>query len=326
MRQRKFEKAGYTTSEIGLGCWQLGGDFGPVEDDRAFQILEAAVDNGINFFDTADVYGNGRSERLIGEYFREQQQKPLIATKYGRSGDVYPDKYSEDSLRRHVEEALERLNVECLDLLQLHCVPLVLIERQEIFDWLRRIQEEGLITAFGASVESIAEAMACLEQPDVVSLQIIFNIFRQKPLQQIMPKALEQNVAIIVRLPLASGLLSGRFTADTQFAETDHRHYNRNGEFFSVGETLAGIPLETGVALVEELKTLLPQERTLAASALRWILDYPAVTTIIAGASNPNQVAQNAMAASLPPLDPEIHARLAAFYKEKVAPHVRADN
>ncbi len=326
MKSREFNGTGRAVSEIGLGCWQLGGDFGPIEEDRAFNVLQAAVDNGIDFFDTADVYGAGRSESFIGDFFQGQANKPFITTKFGRDGSVYPDNYSLDALRRGLEGALERLKVDSLDLIQLHCVPIELLKRGEIFDWLRQVKQDGLIKAFGASIDAIEQAELCLQQPDVSSLQIIFNIFRQKPLQRILPKAKEQNVGIIVRLPLASGLLSGRFTADTQFAASDHRNYNKDGQAFSVGETFAGIPLAKGVELVDELKTLLPDSHNLAAWALRWLLDNDAVTTIIAGASREEQVVNNAQASDLPPLDDATHQRLAEFYAEKVAPHVREDN
>ena len=326
MKARVFNNTGRVVSEIGLGCWQLGGDFGPIEKDRAFKILQAAVDNGIDFFDTADVYGAGQSEKFIGEFFQGESDRPFVTTKFGRDGSVYPDKYSLDALRRGVEAALERLKVDSLDLVQLHCVPIELLKRGEIFDWLRQVKDEGLIKAFGASVDAMEQAEICLQQPDVASLQIIFNIFRQKPLLKIIPKAKKQNVGIIVRLPLASGLLSGRFTADTQFVASDHRNYNRDGQAFSVGETFAGIPLAKGVELVEELKTFLPDSHTLAAWALRWLLDFEAVTTVIAGASRAEQVVTNALAFELQPLDAVTHQRLADFYTEKVAPHVREDN
>jgi aryl-alcohol dehydrogenase-like predicted oxidoreductase len=323
MKSRLFGNTAFTVSEIGLGCWQFGGDFGPMSRDRAFEIMQAATHNGINFFDTADVYGAGRSESLLGEYFGGQRARPIMVTKFGRDGSVYPDGYTQDNLRRGLDTSLQRLGVESLDLLQLHCIPIEELRRGEIFDWLRQAKEEGLIRYFGASVETDEQAAVCLDQPDLSSLQIIFNIFRQKPLQETLPRAKEQGVGIIVRLPLASGLLSGRFTADTKFAESDHRSYNRDGKAFSVGETFAGLPLAKGVELTEQLKTLLPDGFDLVDLALRWILDHDAVSVIIPGASSAQQVVKNASASNLPPLGDELHTQLAKFYAEQVAPHIR---
>jgi aryl-alcohol dehydrogenase-like predicted oxidoreductase len=323
MKQRSLGNTGINISEVGLGCWQFGGDFGPIADETAFNVMQAAVDNGIRFFDTADVYGAGRSESLIGEFLRGCREPVFVATKFGRLPGVYPDGYSEDALRRAVDAALKRLNVDALDLLQLHCVPIEILRQGRVFDWLRRVQEEGLIRHFGASVETDEQAMLCLEQEGMVSLQIIFNIFRQKPLERLLPAARARGVGIIVRLPLASGLLSGRYTRDTRFAETDHRNYNRDGKAFSVGETFAGLPLEKGVALTDELKRYVPDNMTMAQMALRWILDHDAVSTIIPGASSPEQAKANTVAAGLPPLPEDLHATFARFYKEQVAPHIR---
>lgn len=323
MKQRSLGNTGVNISEVGLGCWQFGGDFGPMTDETAFKVMQAAVDNGIRFFDTADVYGAGRSESLIGEFLKGCREPVFVATKFGRAQGVYPDGYSEDALRRAVDAALKRLNVEALDLIQLHCVPIEILRQGHVFDWLRRVQAEGLIRHFGASVETDEQAMLCLEQEGMVSLQIIFNIYRQKPLENLLPAAQARGVGIIVRLPLASGLLSGRYTRDTHFAETDHRHYNRDGKAFSVGETFAGLPLEKGVALTDELKQYVPANMTMAQMALRWILDHDAVSTIIPGASSPDQAKANTVAADLPPLPENLHATFARFYKEQVAPHIR---
>lgn len=323
MNQRSLGNTGVSVSEVGLGCWQFGGDFGPISDDTALSVMRAAVDSGIRFFDTADVYGAGRSEALIGEFLRDCQETILVATKFGRSANVYPDRYSEDALRRAVEVALERLGLDTLDLLQLHCIPIEVLRDAKVFDWLRRVQEEGLIRCFGASVETDEQAMLCLEQDGLASLQVIFNIFRQKPLERLLPTAKAREVGIIVRLPLASGLLSGRYTRETRFAETDHRHYNREGKAFSVGETFGGLPFEKGVALTEELKQYVPENMTMAQMALRWILDHEAVSTIIPGASSPAQAQANTVAAALPPLPDDLHATLTRFYQEQVAPHIR---
>jgi aryl-alcohol dehydrogenase-like predicted oxidoreductase len=255
MKTRTFGRTGAEVSEVGLGCWQLGGaDWGNVSDDQALSILAAAVDSGVTFFDTADVYGAGRSETLIGRYLKQTAAQIFVATKLGRTQDLYPDKYTEAGIRASIEASLARLGVDTIDLIQLHCVPTEIMRRGEIFEWLRTCQKEGKIRSFGASVESMDEALLCLEQSDLASLQIIFNIFRQKPIKTLFPRAKEKKVAIIIRLPLASGLLTGKIKKDTNFAATDHRSYNRDGQQFNVGETFAGLPFEKGVELSEELR------------------------------------------------------------------------
>lgn len=323
MKQRLLGKSGVSISEVGLGCWQFGGDFGPMEESTAFEIMRAAVDSGINFFDTADVYGAGRSEALIGEFLKHCRKPVFVATKFGRNAKVYPDKYSEDALRRAVDAALERLGRDTIDLLQLHCIPIQVLREGKVFDWLRRVREQGLIRHFGASVETEEEGMLCLRQEGVVSLQVIVNIFRQRPLEQLLPAAKAGGVGIIVRLPLASGLLSGRYTSETRFAPTDHRTYNRDGQAFSVGETFAGLTLEKGIALTDALKSYVPAGMTMAQMAQRWVLDHEAVTTIITGVSRPEQARENTVASKLAALPAELHARLAEFYKEEVKPHIR---
>ncbi|XZE54907.1 aldo/keto reductase [Planctomycetaceae bacterium SH139] len=322
MQIKQLGDAGFAVSQIGLGCWQFGGDFGPIDDETSLQIMQSAVDQGISFFDTANVYGDGRSERLIGQFRAKSDAELKIATKFGR-GDVYPDGYSLDALRQAIDASRERLGVDCIDLLQLHCVPTAVLRQGAIFDWLRTVQQEGSISHWGASVESDEEAVICLDQPGLLSLQMIFNIFRQKPLEAVFPRAADQGVGIIVRLPLASGLLAGKYTAATTFAPSDHRNFNRDGEHFSVGETFAGLPFQQGVALVESLRDWLPPELTMAQMAQRWILDYPAVSTIITGASRPEQVLGNAAVADLPALPAELHRQLAEFYHREVRQHIR---
>ena len=324
MKARTFGKTGVQVSEMGLGCWQLGGtDWGNVEDQSALDILSAAVEAGINFFDTADVYGNGRSETLIGRFLKERPAKIFVATKLGRTASLYPDKYTEAAVRAATEDSLKRLGVSTLDLTQLHCIPPAELRRGEVFEWLRRLQREGKIRHFGASVESMEEALLCLEQPGLVSLQIIFNIFRQKPIRTLFPKAKEKGVAIIVRLPLASGLLSGKLTKQSKFPQNDHRNYNRDGQFFNVGETFAGLPYEKAVELADALKPLVPGGLTMAQMAERWILDYDAVSVVIPGASRPDQATANASVSNLPPLDPKLHETLQHFYEREVAAHIR---
>ncbi|HMV86111.1 MAG TPA: aldo/keto reductase [Blastocatellia bacterium] len=323
MNHRKFNHTDFSCAEIGLGCWQLGGgDWGEVSDEQAFDILAQAVDLGVNFFDTADVYGGGRSETLIGRFLKSTPAEVFVATKLGRLG-IYPDKYTEATVRAATEESLRRLQTEALDLTQLHCIPTEVMRQGEVFDWLRTLKQEGKIKSFGASVESMEEALICLEQDGLSSLQIIFNVFRQKPIAELFAAAKAKSVALIVRLPLASGLLGGKLTKQSGFAAGDHRNYNRDGQFFNVGETFAGLPFETGVELADELRQLVPEDMTMAQWAMRWILDYDAVTVVIPGATKPQQVADNIAVSQLPPLGEEVHRRLQAFYQEKVVPHIR---
>jgi aryl-alcohol dehydrogenase-like predicted oxidoreductase len=321
---RLFDHTGVDVSEIGLGTWQLGGaDWGEVDESRALDTLRAASEGGVNFFDTADVYGLGRSEEIIGQFLNETSKKVFVATKLGRFPEPgWPGNFSLDSLRSHTEASLRRLGAEAVDLMQLHCIPTDILRQGEVFESLRLLKREGKIRSFGASVETNEEALICLEQKELASLQIIFNIFRQKPLE-FLDMAKSKGVALIVRLPLASGLLSGKFTKGTKFAETDHRSYNREGQAFNVGETFAGLPFEKGVELSEALKALVPEGMTMAQMALRWILDFDAVTVIIPGASKPQQARANVTASDLPRLGEDLHAQLRQFYQTKVAAHIR---
>jgi aryl-alcohol dehydrogenase-like predicted oxidoreductase len=325
MRSRLFNHTDRHISEIGLGCWQLGGaDWGNVSDETAVAILRAAVESGVDFFDTADVYGNGRSETLIGQFLRQQKTRIFVATKLGRFPDPgLPGNLSLQNFRKHTEASLRRLGVESLDLTQLHCIPTEAMRSGECFNWLRTLKKEGKIKAFGASVESMDEAMICLKQEGLASLQIIFNIFRQKPIDVLFEQAKEKGVALIVRLPIASGLLSGKMTRQTHFSKNDHREFNRNGETFNVGETFAGLPFEKGVELADELKTMVPNGMTLPQMALRWCLDFDAVTTVIPGASRAEQARTNAEVSKLPPLSAELHKKLSSFYRDKVASNIR---
>jgi aryl-alcohol dehydrogenase-like predicted oxidoreductase len=324
MHTRVFENPGQSVSETGLGCWQLGGGFGPVDEGTGEAILERAVESGITFFDTADVYGGGLSESLLGKVLRRHgRERFTIATKTGRTGDLFPDKYRRETLRARVEDSLKRLGVETVDLLQLHCIPTEVLREGAVFDWLRELREEGKIRAFGASVESVEEGLLAMEQEDLASLQVIFNVFRQKPRRELFPAARQKGVAIIVRLPLNSGLLAGKLSRESSFDESDHRNFNRDGAAFSVGETFGGIPFDKGLELVEELRPLCPPEFSMAQMAQRFILDFPEVTTVITGASRPDQVDRNAGVSDLPALGSDLHRSLEAFFEEKVAPHIR---
>ena len=325
MNFRHLGKTGHEASEVGLGCWQLGADcWQNMSEKAAEEIMKASVEGGVNFFDTADVYGSGHSETLIGKFLKTSGKKIFVATKLGRSSvPGWPENFKREAMVAHAEASIRRLGVEALDLLQLHCIPQETLENGEVFDVLRDLKKAGKIKAFGASVESMDEAQICFRQDGLASLQIIFNIFRQKPIATLFDDARQRGTAIIVRLPLASGLLSGKISAATKFAETDHRNFNRDGASFNVGETFAGLPLAKGIELADELKTLVPEGLTMAQMALRWILDHEAVSVVIPGASRPEQARANLTASSLPPLSKELHARLSEFYRDKVAGFIR---
>jgi len=325
VRKRTLGKSGFQVSEIGLGCWQLGGDFGPVSDARSQDILAAADRGGIDFWDTADVYGGGASETRIARYLEGRDTRPVVATKVGRSPDLYPDGYRKNAVRAGIEASAQRLGVDCLDLVQLHCVPPEVLQAGDILAWMEDFRSEGLIRAMGASVETLAEAQMVIAHPALTSLQIIFNMFRQDAASELFPAAQEHRVGIIVRLPLASGVLSGKMRHGQTFDESDHRNYNRHGEAFSQGETFSGIAFDTAVDLVEEMRAWLPDGMSMAEMAMRWILDHPAVTTVITGASRPGQVTENAGVSDLPPLDPELHSRLSEFYRSRVAQEIVVD-
>ncbi len=325
MKSRNLGKNGFSISEVGLGCWQLGSDWGDaMSKEKAFAILQEAIDQGITFFDTANVYGDGQSERFIGEFIKGLKNKPRVATKFGRGDSVYPDKYSEKLLRKSIINSATRLGVKTIDLVQLHCIPLEELQKGDIFIWLRKLQKEGLIRHFGASVETIEEGLVCLKQEGILSLQVIFNVFRQKLVTELLPQAKEKGVGIIVRLPLASGLLAGKYTKNTTFPVNDHRNYNKNGEFFNVGETFAGVPFEKGVELVNQLKNeFLPDNLNLVQFTLRWILDHDAVSTIIPGASSPKQVMSNAKVSEIAPISKDLHQKLYEFYTQEIHDSVR---
>ncbi|MDH7911703.1 aldo/keto reductase [Winogradskyella sp. SYSU M77433] len=325
MKYRDLDYKKLTVSEVGLGCWQLGGDWGKdISEDNAFAIMNKAVENGVTFFDTADVYGAGKSEELIGKFLKSTETNIKVATKFGRDASVFPDNFSEKALRQSVENSLRRLGLDSIDLLQLHCIPPDVLYEGVIFDWLRQLKQEGLIKAFGASVETIEEGLFCIEQEGITSLQIIFNVLRQKALDELLPKAKKKNIGIIVRLPLASGLLTGKFNKETTFADSDHRNFNKNGEAFNVGETFAGLPFEKGVELSKAIEEkFLPQGLSMAQFSQRWILDHDAVTCIIPGASSPAQIDSNCSTSEISELSSELHLQLKAFYKNNIHEYIR---
>ena len=319
----KYRKIGNTkVSEVGLGTWQLGADWGYVNDSTADKVLETAVENGVNFFDTADCYGEGLAESRLGKFVKKLSSEVVIATKVGRfPRPGWPDNFSQEQFRKHTENSLKRLGLETLDLTQVHCPPTELLQKGELFDWLRTLKQEGKIKQFGLSVESMEEAQICLKQEGLASLQIIFNIFRQKAITTIFKEAQEKQVAIIVRLPLASGLLSGKMNEKSKFSENDHRNFNRDGQKFNVGETFSGLPFEKGLELIESLKRLTPEN--LSQFALRWILDFQAVSVVIPGSKNPQQVVDNCAASTLPRLEEKTHKAINDFYIKEVASFIR---
>lgn len=325
MNTRTLGKDGFEVSEVGLGCWQIGGNWGePLEATTATEILSSAAKNETTFFDTADVYGEGQSERFIGDYLAHAKDSIRVATKFGRASSVFPNAYTKEALRASVLGSQERLKVSRIDLLQLHCVPTEILRDGDIFNWLRELKQEGLISHFGASVETVEEGLICLKQEGLCSLQVIFNLFRQKLIEELFPQAKEAGVGIIVRLPLASGLLSGKFSVASTFPQSDHRAFNRNGECFNVGETFAGLPFEKGVELADTIQAMLPTKTaSMAQLALRWILDHDAVSTVIPGASSPQQAEDNAAASALPPLSKELHRALSEFYTNDIQMHIR---
>ncbi len=318
---RELGKTGAQVSEIGFGAWAIGGSWGEtVEENTALEALRAAADAGTTFFDTADVYGDGRSESLIGDFLRERSGETLfVATKMGRAGNFAPTYEVMESTAR---DSAKRLGVEALDLVQLHCLPLDVM-RGEVWDNFERLKSAGLIKNYGASVESVEEALFCIENTGITTLQVIFNIFRQKLIDDLFPVAQQNNIGIIARVPLASGLLTGKFGPNHHFAPDDHRNFNANGESFNAGETFAGVPFERGVDLAQKVHAIIGDKAPLATSSLRWILDSPAVSTVIPGAKNPKQAHQNVQAAALEPLSPEVHTRLRELYQTEIAPLIR---
>lgn len=324
MRHRKFGRTGFTTTDIGFGAWQIGGSWGDVSEADGRAALHAALDAGMSFVDTADVYGDGRSEKIIADVLKERGgQRPMVATKAGRRLSPHvADGYTKKNLEGFIDRSLGNLGVERLDLVQLHCPPVEVYYRPDVFQALEEIKAAGKIANYGVSVEKVEEALKAIEYPGVVSVQIIYNIFRQRPAQLFFKEAARRHVAVIARVPLASGLLSGKIKRDTAFAADDHRNFNRHGESFDVGETFAGVPFETGLQAVEEIRALVPADATMAAFALRWILMADAVSVVIPGARNGEQAQANAKAASLPAIPEDVMEATREIYYRLVAPHV----
>lgn len=323
MERRKLGKTGYEVSEIGLGTWQLGESFGQLSDETANEILKAARSAEVNFWDTADVYGGGQSERRIGEF--RDKKGVFVATKLGRNGEIFPNKtgYNKKNIKESLAGSLKRLGVETLDLAQLHTIPTDVLADGEVFTIMDDLRDAGMMRNWGASVENVEEALLAMKSDGCTTLQIIFNLFRQDYITEVFPTAQKRNVGIIVRLPLASGLLSGKWNKDTKFASTDHRNFNANGEKFNVGETFSGLPFDKGVGFAEQLKQLVPSGIPLSQFALRWILDQPAVSTIIAGVTRPDQLRANVDATKREPVEPALAEKLTGWYQEKVRPEIR---
>jgi aryl-alcohol dehydrogenase-like predicted oxidoreductase len=325
VEHRVLGRTGHEVSAVGLGCWQLGGDWGQVDDADALGVLHAAVDAGVTFFDTADVYGDGRSERLIARFRTERPDAGVVvATKCGRRADPHvPESFTPENLRAWTDRSRANLGVETLDLVQLHCPPTAVFATDEVFDALDQLVADGNLAAYGVSVETCEEALTAIARPNVASVQIILNAFRHKPLERVLPAASEAGVGVIARVPLASGLLSGKYDEQTTFAADDHRSFNRHGEAFDVGETFSGVPYEVGVVAARSLAALASSlEMTTAALALRWLLDQPGVSTVIPGARNATQAHANAAAGELPPLSPATRDAIRDVYDEHIREHV----
>jgi aryl-alcohol dehydrogenase-like predicted oxidoreductase len=322
METRDLGRTGRRVGVIGLGAWQLGADWGQVDEADAFATLRAAVEAGVTFIDTADVYGDGRSEQFVGRFLRETDVPVTVATKMGRRVAQEAANYSAENFLAWNDRSLRNLGVERIDLVQLHCPPDPVYADDRVFDALDDLVERGRIAAYGVSVETCEQALSAIRRPNLASVQIILNAFRLKPLERVLPAALAAGVGIIARVPLASGLLSGRYTAETTFAADDHRAYNRHGEAFDVGETFSGVDYATGLEAVERLRPLVPEGVTLAQFALRWIADQEAVSVVIPGARNPEQARANAAAGAMPHLSPETHKAVSEVYDELIRPLV----
>ncbi len=323
MKHRALGRTGWNVSEISFGAWAIGGDWGEVDDRQSLAALHEAVDSGVNFIDTADVYGMGRSERLIAQLKRERKDEIVVATKAGRRlASQTVAGYSRENLMGWVENSLRNLNSDCLDLLQLHCPPTALYDHGEVFGYLDDLVKSGKVRYYGVSVERVDEALKAIEYPNVQTVQIIFNCFRLRPSEVFFARAIEKRVGILARVPLASGLLTGKIRRETRFAPQDHRNFNRHGEAFDVGETFSGVDFETALAAVEELRPLVPAGVSMAQFALRWILMFDAVTCAIPGGKKRTQVAENCAASGMPGLSADTMDRVAEIYRGKIAPLV----
>ncbi|WP_223589052.1 aldo/keto reductase [Neobacillus bataviensis] len=324
MNYRELGNTGIMISEVSFGTWAIGGSWGRTSDAEALKSLEYAIEQGVNFFDTADVYGDGHSEELLAKATKGKEDQIYIATKFCRQGDIFdPKNYSYEQVSAYCEASLRRLNREAIDLYQIHCPATEILKDGSVFEVLDRLQTEGKIRHYGVSVETVEEGLICLKYPNVKSLQIIFNMFRQKPLETLIPEAYQKGTGLLVRLPLASGLLTGKFTAEHVFEAEDHRRFNENGEAFNVGETFAGLGFRKGVELADQLKWIAEGRKSMAGAALRWILDQKEITCIIPGFKNVKQVEDNLSALDTKPFSEEEKQSVHRFYEENVKGFIR---
>jgi len=305
MKARKFGKIGWDISEISLGCWAMGADWGEVSEENAKNILKTSFENGVNFFDTADVYGDGRSEKFVGEFINSTSERIYVATKAGRRINPHEAQgyYDKDLMESFVDRSLKNLNVETIDLLQMHCPPSEVYSNDLTYEMLDYLVQKGKIQHYGFSVQTVEEALECIQRPNTKSVQIIFNMLRLKPAEEFFKMAKDKNIAVIVRVPLASGILTGKMNSNSTFPENDHRNYNIKGDAFDVGETFSGVNFNKALDVVEELKSIIPDGFTLSQLALKWILMHKEVSVVIPGAKNSDQVLNNISASSLPPIE-----------------------
>ena len=319
MKYRKFSDLGWNVSEVGLGCWQIGWCWGDVTEQDARDLLKKSLDEGINFFDTSDTYGDGRSEKFLSEIIKSTSEKIYVTTKLGRRirGTNYPKGYKQEPMEEFIDRSLMNLGIECIDLLQLHCPPSEIISKKETFEMMDKKKKKGKVANYGVSVHKISDAMEAIKNPNVKSIQLVFNIFRQKPTEIFFNEAKKKNIAVIVRGPLASGLLTGEINRDTKFAENDHRNYNIKGEAFDIGDTFSGVNFEKGIEAVEQLKKIVPDNFSLSTLALKWILSHDAVSVVIPGAVNKSQVKINAGTSDLDDIS-DIIPKINSIYDELI--------
>jgi len=323
MKYRVFGKTNWKVSEVGLGTWALGGGWGRVSEGDALAVLQKAIEKGIDFFDTADVYGDGKSERLIGQVLKSADQKIYVATKFGRRLDPHVSSgYTRDNLERFLDRSLRNLSLDKIDLIQLHCPPTEVYYKPEVFEALDSFVKQGKIQHYGVSVEKVEEGLKAIEFPGLVSVQIIFNMFRQRPSELFFEQCKKKNIAVIARVPLASGLLTGKMSLETKFPEDDHRNYNRQGKFFDVGETFSGVNFKVGLKAVEELKRIKPDDISCAQMALKWILMHSEVSCVIPGAKNIKQLEENISASELLDLNPDVLRGIRTIYENFIKPAV----
>lgn len=324
MNYRQIGSTDLKVSELSFGTWAIGGAWGSTKDDESLRGLDRAMDAGVNFFDTADVYGDGHAEELLAKATKGKHDEIHIATKFARAGDIHdPKTYSLESVSQYAEDSLKRLGRDGIDLFQIHCPPIEILRDGQVFDVLNRLKEQGKIRYYGVSVETVEEGLLCLENPDVSSLQVIFNLFRQKPATELFPAAAEKNVGILARVPLASGLLTGKFKKDAEFEEDDHRNFNRDGQAFNVGETFAGLEFNKGVELADKLSWIAENRGSMTQASLKWILEHEAVSSVIPGFKTVKQVEDNLQALNAAAYSEDELRKIEQFYKEEVASNIR---